>query len=211
MERDLIDRAIRGDTEAARALVDRLTPVVQARVVRALRRRAGDARGRNIQQEVEDMVQEVFLSLFDHAGKALRRWEPDKGLSLENFVGLVAERQVASIMRSGRRSPWKEDPTEGETLSSVTTSSRPADAQVASRELLEMLLDRLREELSPRGLQLFYALLVHERSVTDVCAETGLSRDAVYQWRSRLGKLVKRLGDEISNLPASDRGRTGTA
>ncbi len=197
-ERELIERAIGGDPEAARVLVDRLAPVVQARVARALSRRSWQARGRNVRQEVEDLVQEVFLSLFDRNGKVLQSWEADKGLSFENFVGLVAERQVASILRSGKRCPWKEDPTLAETLDRVDANDASAEAQVASRQQLELLLDRLREELSPRGLHLFYELLVRERPIPEVCAETGLSRDAIYQWRSRLSKLVRQLAADLS-------------
>src|SRR5687767_4627167 len=107
---DLVEQALARRPEAARRLVDLLCPVVQARVARVLQR-AGRASGRNTRQEVDDMTQEVFATLFDDGGKALRAWQPDRGLSLQNFVGLIAERTAVSILRSGRRSPWTEDPT----------------------------------------------------------------------------------------------------
>lgn len=52
-----------------------------------------------------------MVSLFTDQGRALRAWDPARGLSLENFVGFVAERQIASILRTAKRSPWTEDPT----------------------------------------------------------------------------------------------------
>jgi RNA polymerase sigma-70 factor (ECF subfamily) len=63
--------------------------------------------------------------------------------------------------------------------------------------MLEVLLDRLREELSPLGQSLFEMLFIHQRSVPEVCERTGMSRDAVYAWQSRLGKLSRKLGAEL--------------
>lgn len=180
-----------------RALVDALTPVVQARVARGLLRRGGGARGRDVRQEVEDMTQEVFLSLFDDGGRALRAWAPARGLSLANFVGLVAERQVASILRSGRRSPWTEDPTDGDVLDASAGRARDHEGEVVSRDLLAAVVERVRAELSPKGLVMFERLVVDDASIETVCAEMEMQPDAVYAWRSRLAKLVRRIAGEL--------------
>ncbi len=73
----------------------------------------------------------------------------------------------------------------------------------ASRELLEALLDRVRSKLSPRGLVLFWRLLVRQEPIETVCAETGLSADAVYAWRSRLGRVARALALDL--IDDSDR------
>ena len=65
-----------------------------------------------MRQEVEDMTQDVFAMLFAHDGKVLRSWDEERGMGIVGFVGLVAERHVASMMRSGRRNPWKDTPEE---------------------------------------------------------------------------------------------------
>jgi len=146
------------------------------------------------------MTQDVFVALFDDSGKVLRSWEPGRGLSLANFIGLVAERQVTAILRSGRRSPWTEDPTLAEEMERPSDHALGPEARVASQQLLAVLLDRVRAALSPKGLDLFERLLVREESVETVCAATGMSQDAVYAWRSRLGKLVRAfLAEEVSD------------
>jgi DNA-directed RNA polymerase specialized sigma24 family protein len=197
---ELVRRALTREPAALRALLDMLTPVVQARVARAVVR-SGTRRkqGRDLRQEVEDLSQEVFASLFDDGARALRAWDPARGLSLANFVGLVAEHQVASILRSGRRNPWTEEPTGAEEIDRSAGTVEGADRRVYSRQVLAELLVRLRAEVSPLGLRLFEVLVVQELPVEEVCAQTGMSRDAVYAWRSRLGKLVRRLGDEIES------------
>ncbi len=195
---DDVGRALGGDERVLRRMVDGLTPVIQARVARSLLRwRVGISSGRSIRQEVEDLVQEIFLILFAEDGKVLRDWKPERGLSLLNFVGLVAERQTISVLRSGKRSPWKEDPTLTEELDGASPETDPEGA-AASREELRLLLRHLTAELSPLGRRLFDLLFLRQLTVKEVVRKTALSADAVYQWRSRLRRLAHKLHRELS-------------
>ncbi|MFP5285083.1 MAG: hypothetical protein ACLGI9_05030, partial [Thermoanaerobaculia bacterium] len=157
----LVHRALAGDQTALTRLVAGLTPVVQARVARTLQARRRLGSGRDVRQEVEDLSQEVFLSLFARDAHILRSWQAERGLSLENFVGLVAQRQVVSFLRSGKRNPWKEDPTEMEELDVPAPALGPEEI-TASREQLSLLLERLREKLTPLGYQIFVLLFLQE-------------------------------------------------
>lgn len=190
----LLERTLAGDRAASRALLERLAPIIQARVVRALYRRRGPA-ARDPRQELMDMTQEVFVALLDDDARALRAWRAERGLSLEGFVGLLAERQVASILRTGRRSPWREEPTDEAALDRAAGPSEP-EAAGASRDLLARVLERLREDLTPRMLALFYALWVDETPVDTICEEMGMNRDAVYAARSRIGKRARAIAAE---------------
>lgn len=193
-----LEAALAGNEPALTRLVQTLTPVIQSRVARGLLlRRTGTASGRDIRQEVEDLTQEIFLLLFAEDGKVLRSWQPERGLSLLNFVGLVAERQTASILRSGKRSPWKEDPMLAEDLDQAAPESGPEEI-AASREQLKLLLHRLTEELTPLGRHLFDLLFLRELPFEEVTRQTGMSPDAVYAWRSRLRRLARRLLAETS-------------
>jgi RNA polymerase sigma factor (sigma-70 family) len=209
-----VSAALAGELKAVRALVGALSPVVQARVARGLLRSGARSRlGIDLRQEVEDFTQEVFAALFADDGRVLREWDPERGLSLANYVGLVAEHQVASILRSRRRNPWTDEPTDDADLVRAAGVATDTDRRLHSRELLAALHERLRAELTVRGLHLFQLLLVEERSVESVCAETKMTPDAVYAWRSRLGKLVRKLADEIvgptSDSPAAQRSPQG--
>jgi RNA polymerase sigma-70 factor (ECF subfamily) len=194
----MVAAAIRREPQAVRALVGSLTPVIQVRVARALLRRAPSGGARGIRQEVEDMTQEVFLSLFDDDARALRAWDPARGLSLANFVGLIAQHQVASVMRNGRRRPWAEQLWADETPPEPDPTPSPED-RVASREMLLALLERLRAALSPRGLWLCEMLLVEQASIERVCEVTGMTPGAVYTFKSRLARLVRGLVAELQS------------
>jgi RNA polymerase sigma factor (sigma-70 family) len=196
---DLLDRALSGDQAALRDLVDLFTPVIQKRVARALLGwRHGSSSGRDIRQEVEDFSQEVFVTLFANVGRVLRTWRPEGGLSLLNFVGLVADRRAKGILRNGKRSPWRDDPTLIEDLDQADDDGGPEQA-AASRETLRMLLDRLKEELTPEGFQMFDLLFLQELPPDEVARQTGKNLAAVYKWHSRLRQLARRLLDELSN------------
>jgi RNA polymerase sigma-70 factor (ECF subfamily) len=206
-EATLVARALARDAAAVRALVDALTPVVQARAARVLGKRAGGTTGRSARQELEDMAQEVFVALFANDARALRGWDRARGLSLANYVGLIAEHQVASILRSGRRSPWTDEPTAVDTLSGTIDDASLPEAHVASREAFEAILQRLRAALTPRGLELFYALFVDGASVESVCQTTAMSEDAVYAAKSRILKVLRKVAAEID----ADRDSAPTA
>jgi DNA-directed RNA polymerase specialized sigma24 family protein len=200
---ELLPGALAGDAASTRALVELLTPIVHVRVARVLLRSgSGRRQGRDVRQEIEDFVQEVFTAIFANGARTLRAWDPSRSMSLANYVGMVAEHQVASILRSQRRSPWKEEATSSEALALETGTSAGAESRVYSREVLAKLVERLRDELTPLGLHLFQLIVVEEKSVEATCEATAMTPDAVYAWRSRLGKLArKHLGEITRDAP----------
>jgi RNA polymerase sigma-70 factor (ECF subfamily) len=185
------------DPKAMRAFIRESKIVVEARVARTLVRMGRRHGQRDARQEVADIAQEIFLHLFDDDSAVLRSWDPQRGLSLANFIGLVAERDAISILRSGRRSPWTEDPTDFATEAERPDVAAPSmHRALHSREVLLTIVDHLRAELSPRGFELFVRLYVDEATVEDVCAGFAMQPDAVYAWRSRLAKRVRALVEE---------------
>ena len=201
LSRDDIQRAIDREPAAVSRLVGALMPLVQVRVARALTKRRRP--GRDPRQEVEDFCQEVFLGLFSDDARPLRAWDPARGMSFPNFVGMFAEHQVATIFRSGKRRPWNEDLFAEPDLEVIEGASDSPEPLVASRELFAHVLERLRAELSPKGYALFIALIVEERGVEEVCKETGMSADALYAWRSRLTRLVRSLVRDVEKDPGA--------
>ena len=149
----------------------------------------------------------MFRLLFEREGRILRSWSPDKGASLETFVRLVARRHALSVLRTKRRSPWSEQPEVD--VDQMLPDHDSPEVVTATREILRQVVRELRAELSPRGLAVFELLIVDEASVEQVQERLGMSRDAVYAWRSRLTKAVRaktaRLMAE-SPLPARRRG-----
>jgi RNA polymerase sigma factor (sigma-70 family) len=206
----LIQRALQGEREAERLLVEQLVPRIRAGVARALRKRS-TARG-GARPEVDDLTQGVLLSLFADGGLALRRWDPERGLALGGFVALVAHRQAVAVLRCRRRSPWQEDPTEIQSLDRHPAEAAGPESAAISRQIRAVVTDRARASLSPRGRELFALLFEHGCSTEDVCLLKGMSPGAVHAWRSRLARLARRIGAELlagPTLPGGAAQSTG--
>jgi RNA polymerase sigma-70 factor (ECF subfamily) len=197
----LIRQALDGDARSARSLVDRLYPMIARRVTSTLLQRS---RKRAVAQDAGDLVQEVLLSLFRADGKALRAWDPARGMSLDRFVGMLAQHQVISILRNGRASPWRDEPTETEELEKLAGTTLTPEAIVTSREKLELLLDRMRAELSPRGLELFQRIIIDEEPLEALQAGTGLTADAIYQWKSRFLRAMRAVAKSLETASLSE-------
>ncbi len=194
-EPELIERALSGDAHAMQELVSLLRPQIQAEVAWTLQRFAPRGRHRDPHQETADMVQEVFLSLFDHDGRILRAWNPERGRSFTSFVKLIARHQVVSLLRSSRRCPWTEEPTP---LEQMELDAMPSpEATLADAQSAHHLLEALRAGLSTRSMLLFEELYVEERSVEDVCSNSGMTRDALYAWRSRVKKQLREIARKL--------------
>ena len=209
---EALSRAIRGDDGAVRLLVKALSPIVQVRVGRALMRHRKAMSAQQVRQETEDLCQETFALLFADQARVLRGWDEHKGLSLQNFVGLIAERVAFSWLRTGRKNAWRELPMEGNDLMrsadraaeseldnlAMARGATSPESQVATRETLERVVERLKVELPPNGYQVFYLVYVAGKSSREVCEIMGLKPDTVYSWRSRLMKRARAILSEIS-------------
>jgi RNA polymerase sigma-70 factor (ECF subfamily) len=165
-------------------------------VTSVLFRRGGAAHGRNLRQEVEDMVQEVYEFLLANDGRRMLAWDPDKG-SAKTFFGLLAERCVLNILSSRRKSPWTEDPVEEQHLDRREDKSAGLEQTVGSREMLRALGERLLEALNDRDRRLFEALYIQQKDDEEVRELMGIGRDALYQARSRLLQRVRKLAADM--------------
>jgi len=199
-----IQRALDGDRAAAHALMAAILPAIQRRVNAALLRRSAARQGRPIRQEVLDLTQEVMVALFENEGQALRRWDPNGGAALTTWVSRIADHQVASILRSGKRSPFTETPTEAEAFDATSQTPGAHDA-MASRQRLQLVLQHLRDELSPLGYALFVDLFVDQREVEEVCASREMTPNAIYVWRNRLKKAALDFLKKLTDPPRVPR------
>lgn len=199
----LVARALAGDADALDALVVELRDPVQWGVGCCLRQRARAARDRDPRQEIEDLVQEVFLALLEDDAKPLRAWRPDGGRSLSRFVEWFAHHQTESILRSGRRSPWAHEPSDPTLLDESAPEEVTPDVierTLTSRLTMERLLEGLSERAGAENMRLFFLLFIEERPTAEIMAATGLSRNALYQRRHRLRVLITALLEEMGEV-----------
>jgi len=190
-------RALEGDPRALRELVEELSPVIQASVAAAIRRRRGRAQ-HAVSQEVEDLVQSVLFLLFvKDGGRALLQWDPSRGRDLTGYVGLLATRETVSVLRSRRRNPWTEEPVVDDAIEETPASIAGPESLAGSRRLMLAVTAGVRERVSPLGFTLFDLLFLQGLPAEEAGARAGLRLDAVYAWSSRLNRLAQEIGADL--------------
>jgi RNA polymerase sigma-70 factor (ECF subfamily) len=196
----LVHEALAGNQRAIQELLDGLTPVIHVRVARVLLRRRSAASQRDIRQDVEDFVQEVLVSLFQNDGRKLRQWNPERGLSLESFAGLIAEHEVSGTLRRPTKNPWTQEATDPNEIELPADSEKSPERMTISQDFAKAVLDKTRSSLSELGLEMFKLLILEGLSTEEARAVTGLTAAAIDAWRSRLLRLVRTIAADLSKL-----------
>jgi RNA polymerase sigma factor (sigma-70 family) len=178
-------RVAQGDQAAARALVERLHPLV-LRLVRAHRAR---------QLDDDDLVQEVFMTMFAR----LDRYEPRAGIPFEHWLSRLTVNTCRDVLRAESRRPRLAalSPDAGAWLASLGDGRAPAhEDALAARELVDALLQRL----PPEDRLVLTLLDLEQRPVAEIAALTGWSRTLVkvraFRARLRLKSAARALAGE---------------
>jgi len=142
----------------------------------------------------EEIVQDVMLTVFEK--RDVFRYDPERGRFrdwLRRVVGNAVarhHRQPAQRIRGeggnsdgGRPEPVSEEP-----------SAEAAWETAFEQSMLAVLLDAVRREVAPETYQAFELLALKQLSGAEVARLTGLSRNAVYLARKRVGKRLRELG-----------------
>lgn len=192
----LVQQLLRGDPDARKAMIERLQPTVRQRVSRVL----GRQRNPTV-YDANDLLQDVMMMLLERQERILGLWDPGRGLSLDNFIGMVAQRTATTILRSGRKAGWAEQPTEDEALPLEPGADSP-ESHFAQKEELEIILARVRARLSARGAELMDALIDAPETVEQVRERLNMSTSAVHSFKSRLRSLWRLESHAVNDNPA---------
>jgi DNA-directed RNA polymerase specialized sigma24 family protein len=169
-----------------------LIPVVSKEVGFNLLRHATASR-RDARQELNDLVQDVLVLLFEHDAQELARWDPVRGRSLDSFIQLVTRRRVARILSGGRGNPWSMDPTAPEDLAALEEGDEHEVEELEARDELAAVLDGLQAHMTTHDAELFALVFVEDRPAEEVCERMDMTRAALNTWRYRLRKLAKQV------------------
>jgi RNA polymerase sigma-70 factor (ECF subfamily) len=184
-----IAQAAAGDVSAQLLVIRRIASVVQARASRQLARN----RVRFVAHDVEDLVQEIWVGLLCEEMLKLRRWDPERGLSLESFVGLLADRELARIRRklaAQRRS----GPGIGFSLrdDSLVIEASPENL-FSQRVDYERVVIAVTRRLPERGRAVLTYLYDEQLSPNDVALRLGVTRQVVYNWAFEIRRIASAL------------------
>ena len=179
----LLARVRRRDEDAARALVERLYPLV-LKIVRAhLPRRVAE----------EDLAQDIFLKMFTHLDQFRG------GVPFEHWVSRIAVTTCLDQLRAQKRRPelrWADlGEAEAEVLDAVLT--RGEDAHPAQGLAAREIVARLLEQLSPADRLVVTLLDLEERTLAEIRALTGWNETLIKVRAFRARRKMKKLLNDL--------------
>ncbi len=176
-----VARLLRGDPGAARSILRRLTPVIQARVRATLRRRSSAL-------SPDDVVQEVWVALMQDDRRLLRRYDPSRGTSLEGYVGGIADRVAGDAVRRSRAAKRDAAKTVGGLPMQIEDDAAPVDTSVLDRDLLKRLFDHLEGALPRKGRLVLRYVFGDGMSTRETAETLGVTQQVVHNWKFRIRK-----------------------
>lgn len=195
----LLSAVIDGHSGARRCFFMRYTTVIEARVRQVLRRCGVYL----AEEDIKDMVSEIWLSLFEDDMRPLRRFDPERQIKVSTWVGLLARNKTIDRLRTAHL---------GRTVSMDADNDLP---EPASPDPLppEALEQRERQTLAARALdalsgeerRFMEAWYVDDRPPEDLADEFGIALGTVYSRRfkiqAKLTRAVRRLNRPYRRRP----------
>ena len=184
------------EPNAARQFVEMISPIIHARVGRVLRRR-NVAQCHDVQQEAMDLTQQTYANLLKNNGHLLRSWDPERGMSLANYVGMIAEQTAEAATRKRSEEVWRSNVEITGSSDLVIDSSRTPERLAAAQEILAAISSRVCAQLNKRGQRLLRAVCVEGRPVREVSALMNISESAINAWQHRLLNRTQQITREV--------------
>ncbi|MCC6748695.1 MAG: sigma-70 family RNA polymerase sigma factor [Deltaproteobacteria bacterium] len=190
-ELGLLAAVITGDHAAGTSFFQRYNCLIEM-CVRKTFRRAGLF---VTEEDVRDMVGEIWLSLLDDDKRCLRRFEPDRQIRVGTWIGLLARNKTIDHLRtSHERTVPLDDALVADERPFVTAS--PTD-EVEAREA-QVLAERALQLLKAEERRFLEAWYVHDRDPSDMAHEFGIAVGTVYSRRFKIQEKLARTIDRIS-------------
>ena len=155
-------------------------------------RRSGASR-----ETAEDAVQEAEMNVF----KAINGFEryPRKG----SFRAYLRAAVLHALERRNGKKSNQETTLDPRTFEEFAKTDPSSDAAWQREEYLHcvrLALRTIAKEFSPATMEAFRLHALADRSVAEIAAQLGISKDSVYQAKSR---VLKRLREEVHSLDSS--------
>jgi RNA polymerase sigma-70 factor (ECF subfamily) len=150
------------------------------------------------EQELADVLQEVFQSVATHA-PAFRR--DRSGDTFRGWLRTIARNKVRDHFRRLGREPGGAGGTEAQLRFAQLPDARADDDSSegrAERDLFGRALELIRSEFEERTWRAFWLAVVDDRPAAEVAAELGMTPGAVRVAKSR---VLRRLREELGEIP----------
>jgi len=190
-----LEAVLEGDAAAEQDFALRYTPLI----VDHVRRYSASRSARVTEEDLQDIVGEVWVSLWENDKLRLRRFDPRRGLKVSTWLRLLARNKTVDWLRARSSRP----PTAGEQVPPELEASGPLPDNGPERRERAALVARAVARLTPaerRFLEVWYG---QERSGEDLARELGISTTTVYTRRFKIVAKLARLCEALERSAAA--------
>ncbi len=190
----LVSRALREDRAATQELVARLLVVVRAKVRAVLRAPNG-----TVDYDLaDDISQDVWVHLVSDGARRLLAYDPERGLSLESYVAIVAEREAISRLRriTAQKRGGHLTAVEIDDLNAASAEPSPEE-HLAEQQVATDLGRHLEGALPERG-RLVWRYTFHDgRDPTEAARILGVEVQVIYNWQFKIRRLARNFLEQV--------------
>ncbi len=200
-EKYLLEKILSGDKQSYDEFVRKYTKLIYSSIYRTL-----ELKGYKISDDlVDDLHQEVFLSLIDNDFKKLRTFQWKRDCSLATWLGVVTRNFVLNFIRNDakRRNITKSlDEEMGEekenSLLDTIKDESPSIKETMDKESTIGLLNKHMERLDVTERTILYMSYVQNIPLEEIARILGKSEDAVFMQKKRLiANLAQKIKKDV--------------
>ena len=188
-DRALILNVAAGDHAARNRLAARANPAIRARVARVLRRLTPAW-----VDDTADITQQVWLVLLKDGARQLLAFDPARGITLEAYVAMVAEREVRNHIACGaaaKRGADRKVTLSDERLAAVASPMATPEQTLVANDLARGLVDALAENFPERAQSVLRRCFGEDETPEEAARHLEMPTQQVYNWLFRLRKTSR--------------------
>lgn len=201
-DRALIESCLQGSSESWQVFIKQYSSLVYYVIQKVIRSKDASVSP----EDIDDLHNDIFLSLMDHDGRKLRQYEGKNGCSVSTWIRIISVRSAIDFLRRKK-----------ETVSLVEETAGPGGVfkncdDYSSQKILEdeeqkAVLRELISHLAPRD-RLFMRLFYYDEvPPKDIARVFNYSTSAVYSrgnyLREKLKKAFAKKGSKKKGLKPS--------
>lgn len=188
-DRELVDRLVRGDGQAA----DKFVRLHKHLVMRELKR------FRNLSPEThDDLFQEIFAKLFEDECRILGQWRGNSNFAA--YLKRIVRNICIDHLRALERLPPTEPVGEDEDELADRDGSNDPEREAQLNELRKLMRLAI-QSLAPPDQEILTLIVIKESSYEQVAELIGISRNAagvrLFEAKKRLRKIIEQSHPEL--------------
>jgi len=187
-DRKILSESLSGSSKASESLVRRFSNLVYQSVQYTLMTKHISFN----KQDIEDLHNTIFLSLFENKYKKLRQYRGKNGCSLASWIRMIAVRTVLDHLRKKGVDAiaWQQRCITLEALPELTSDKLEPVSQIEKIRQARLLQEGI-QRLGPRDQMFIKLHFDHELSIAEIAETMQLSISNAYTLKHRVIKKLK--------------------